>query len=87
MISDSFLALIPRIGSQPEHVIISKTRTSKRRGKNRFLVGCRVEPEFICTLDGHGSHNIIRLCEPKRPHSRCCISFPRLMGRDTSERS
>lgn len=57
MVADSFLSLIPRIRAQPEHVIIDKTRASKRLRKLFNLLRIWVETKLICSLDAHGLNN------------------------------
>lgn len=63
MIVDSLLLFEPRIGAQPEHVVVREARAAERPGKNHFLLGRRVAPETVRALDVHVSHHNRRLCK------------------------
>ena len=53
MVTNSFLFVEPRIRSQPEHVIVGKTSTTKRPSKNGFLSGRGVKSKAICAFNVH----------------------------------
>ena len=63
MAADPLLPLHPCIGAQSKHMVISEARTSERPRKDHFLLGRRVEPESVCTLDVHVSHYTVSSCE------------------------
>ena len=54
MVANSFLFVEPRIRSQPEHVVVSKTRTTKRPSKDRLLLWRRDKSKAICAFNIHG---------------------------------
>lgn len=65
MITDPLLPLHPGIATQPQHVVVGKTRTAKRLSKDGLLFGSRVEPEPVGAFDFHASHSINISCEIK----------------------
>ena len=62
MIADSLLPLEPRIGAQPQHVVVGKSRAAERPGKSHFLLRRRVNPESVGALDFH-SHILSDMCK------------------------
>lgn len=74
MIPDPLLFLEPGIGSHPKHVVVGKARTPERPGKDRFLLGRRIEPETVGSLDVH-SHSILHPCK-----QRAAIPLPPQVG-------
>ena len=84
VVSDALLLLEPRIGAQPQHVVVGKANAAERLGKNQFLLWRRVEPESVGALDFH-SHNILGLCKGSKTNggrerkwhaSRAALSLP-----------
>ena len=67
MIADSLLPLEPRIGAQPQHVVVGKSRAAERPGKSHFLLRRRVKPESIGALDFH-SHILYDMCKYSNPY-------------------
>lgn len=65
MVADPLLFLEPRIGAQPEHVVVGKARATERPGEDLFLLGRRVEAKAVGALDLHGSHYTKAPCKPQ----------------------
>ena len=70
VVADPLLLLEPRIGAQPQHVVVGKASAAERLGKNHFLLRGRVEPESVGALGFH-SHSIIDLCKDSKPNGGC----------------
>ncbi len=70
VVADTLLLLEPRIGAQPQHVVVGKASAAERLGKNHFLLRGRVEPESVGALDFH-SHSILDLCKDSKPNGGC----------------
>ena len=70
MIADALLLLEPRIGAQPQHVVVGKARAAESPSKIDFLLGCRVEPESVGALHFHASHGISFPCNNQPTNRR-----------------
>ena len=66
MVADLFLFLEPRIGAKPKHVVVGKSRTAERPGKNHFLLGRWVKPESVGAFNFH-SHILSPMCKRNNP--------------------
>lgn len=53
MVADSFLFIEPRIRSQSEHVVVGKTRTTKRPSEDSILGRRGVHSKAICAFNIH----------------------------------
>ena len=53
MVTNSFLFVEPRIRSQPKHVVVGKTRTTKRQRKYVLLSRRRGYSKTICAFNIH----------------------------------
>src|SRR5690606_2687151 len=70
VVSDALPLLEPRIGAQPQHVVVGKSSAAERLGKNQFLLRGRVEPEPVRSFDFH-SHTILCRCKDSKPNGGC----------------
>ncbi len=69
MIADALLVLEPRIRTQPQHVVVSKTHTTERPGKGLFLRGRWIEPEAVGAFDVH-IHTLHAIAHCVKPQHR-----------------
>ncbi len=69
MIADALLVLEPRIRTQPQHVVVSKTHTTERPGKGLFLRGRWIEPELVSAFNFH-SQEIAYMYKDNNPLQR-----------------
>ena len=63
MVADLLLVVVPGVSPCLQHVVVGKASRPERPGQDGFLVRRRVESEFVGSLDFHGSHNILKVCE------------------------
>lgn len=63
MVADALLILVPRIGAQPEHVVVRKAGASERARKLFCLLCSRIKAKTIRPFDFHVSHYNTAWCK------------------------
>ena len=69
MIADALLFFEPRLRTQPQHVVVSKTHTAEGPGKRLFLRGRRIKPEAVGAFDVH-VHTLHAIAHCVKPQHR-----------------
>jgi hypothetical protein len=78
MVADPVLPVEPCVGTQPQHVVVSWSRTAERLGKGDRLLWCWIEPESIGALDIH--HDVVSCSRVSDKNGRTLYPRPERRG-------